>query len=118
VRQERALKSQVCCSNGQERCLTQDGRVFIAQTPKTSSWKGSAHFTVKLKYNSRLDHQEGNDYFDSNFSIVVGLAVRPPWNRSWRSDQSPLAVRPPWIRGWLSDWPLVAIRLPGAVSSA
>jgi hypothetical protein len=103
VRRERALKSQVYCWNGQERCLAWDGRVFIAHTTKTSHWEGSAHFTVRPKYNSRSDRQEGNDYFDSIFSIVGGLTARPPWNKGWRFDRLPLVVRPPWNRDWRSD---------------
>jgi hypothetical protein len=77
VRRERALKSQVCCWNEQERCLARDGRVFIAHTPKTSHWEGSAHFAVRPKYNSRSDRQEGNNYFDSIFFQLL---------EGWRSD--------------------------------
>jgi hypothetical protein len=48
VRKERAIKSQVCISNGQERYLAQDGWVFIAHTPKTSRWKDFVHLVVRL----------------------------------------------------------------------
>jgi hypothetical protein len=52
----------------------------------TSHWKGSVHFMVRLKYNSWSDRQEGNDYFDSDFSLPLEV---------WRSDH-------PW---WRPDHP-------------
>jgi hypothetical protein len=39
VRKERAPKSQVCSSHGQERYLARDGWIFIAHTLKTSCWE-------------------------------------------------------------------------------
>jgi hypothetical protein len=47
VWRERALKSQVCSSNGQERYLARDGWVFIAHTQKTSRWKDDVHLAVR-----------------------------------------------------------------------
>jgi hypothetical protein len=101
VRKERALKSQARCWNGQESYLAWVGRVFIAHTAKASRWEDSAHFAVRLQYNSRSDHHNGNSYFSKNQSLeelVVRLllvVVRPPWNRGWWSDQSLVAVWPP-----------------------
>jgi predicted heme/steroid binding protein len=72
VLRERALKSQVCCSNGQERYLSRDGRVFIAHTSKSSRWEDSAHFAVRPSCNSRSDRQEGKGYLVRIFLTVGG----------------------------------------------
>jgi hypothetical protein len=72
VRKERALKSQVCGSNGQECYLAQDGWVFIAHTQKNSHWEDSAHFTIKPQFNLRLDCHSCNDYFQIWNPIVGG----------------------------------------------
>jgi hypothetical protein len=72
VWRKRALKSQVCCSNGQESCIARDGGVIISHTPKTSRWEDSAHLAVRPQCNSRSDHQRGNGYFQIKF-LTVGV---------------------------------------------
>jgi hypothetical protein len=79
VWRERALKSQVCCSNDQESYLARDEGVFIAHTLKTSRWEDSAHLTVRPQYNSRSNCQRGNNYFQIKISTVrVGGGLTGP----------------------------------------
>jgi hypothetical protein len=89
VRKERALKSQVCCSNGQERCLAPIGGVFIAHTQKTSRCEDSVH--------SRLDRSvtHGQTNKEEMASATRGQTAKEVttisskkfdrW-KSWRSD--------------------------------
>jgi hypothetical protein len=73
------LKSQVCCSNGQESYLARDGGVFITHTPKTSRWEDSAHLAVRPQCNSWSDRQRDNGYFQIKFSTVgVGGGLTGP----------------------------------------
>jgi hypothetical protein len=42
-----ALQSQVYYLNGQESYFARDGRLYIADTLKTSHWEESVHFVVR-----------------------------------------------------------------------
>jgi hypothetical protein len=94
LQKERALKSQVCSSNGQERYFTRDGCVFIAHTPKTSRCEDSAHLAVRPQFNSHLDCHSCNDYFQFKILTVGGAGGQTVnnieagglTNHLWQSD--------------------------------
>jgi hypothetical protein len=98
---EMALKSQVCCSNGQESSLARDGGVFIAHTPKTSRWEDSAHLAVRPQCNLQSDRQRGNGYFQIKFLTVgVGGGLTGPGGGQTAIYTGAGGLTGPW---WWSD---------------
>jgi hypothetical protein len=78
VWRNRTLKSQVCCSNGQEIYLARDVCVFIAYTPKISHWKVSTQLVVKLQFNLQSNYHICNCYiqiFSRNEILLVFFGV-------------------------------------------